>query len=556
MKQKGEKIGIGPSKEVILKNLSFPESKTITAKLIAVGLVISSIIYGIISILETDSNLLQQNSLSFTILSIIIGFAFLLEYILRVWTSDMKPQSSDNRLKHWEYMKSIIGIIDLICAISFIIYTIALFLHSLIDIARFLRLFAFLKITRYSSFFKIILSVVKHKREELIITLMLSLILLFFGSIFIYIAEYEAQPEVITNLFSSMYFTAVNLFTIGYGEILPITPFGQLISGIVSFLGITLFLLPASVMVSGFLDLIEEKKPASEVCPNCKELIQKSEILRKLENKKKQKMEGETQISKTTKKKINNLIQFRFPEKLGQKLVFLFFMTLITLNILAIMVETNPILSIELRPILNIVLIISIIVFTFEYLLRICCQSIKYFQSLIGIIDLIFLISLYLMIFFNQVTIIMLYLQVLRLFVIFKIGHFLAVFKVAGDIFNENKEEFLVTAFICGIFLVFASTIIYYLERDAQPIHFSSIPNTLWMGIITFTTTGFGDVYPITTAGRFATIALAFVGVAIFTLPAGILGSSFFNTMQDYRYYKICPKCQFVISKPRIRKKE
>ncbi|MFX1503695.1 MAG: ion transporter, partial [Promethearchaeota archaeon] len=345
------------------------------------------------------------------------------------------------------------------------------------------------------------------------------------------------------------------------------TLFGKIVSGIISFIGITLFLLPASVIVSGFLEELEERKPSTEVCPNCQEVISKTDFIMQLRKKKFKKKDLEISSKGNYKKKIYKLIHFRFPTKLGQKIVFLFFVSVITLNILAVMVGTNPELYLEFKSFLNSLLLFSIIVFSIEYILRVWCVvaskkekfqnpisgRIKYILSPIAIVDIIFLIALYLIFFFNHIRILVLYLQVLRMLVIFKIGHFIDVFRVTKLIFKETKREFLVTTTLCCIFLIFASTLIYYLERDAQPAKFSDIPTTLWMGIITFTTTGFGDVYPITTGGRFCTIALAFVGVSIFILPAGILGSNFFSTMQGYRYYKICPKCQFVITKPKIK---
>ncbi|MFW9998575.1 MAG: potassium channel family protein [Candidatus Hodarchaeota archaeon] len=554
-------------KEQVLRSLSFPKTKTISAKIIAIWLIFSSLLYGTIAILETNINLQQQLEIAFTLLSCITGFSFLLEYSLRVWSYNQKARNEDSIPKRLNYVTSIMGIIDFLSAISFIFFLISFFFNELMEIARLLRLFVFFKFTRYSRSFEIILAVIKRKKEELLITLMLSLILMFFGATLIYISEHEAQPDKITNLFGAMWFTAINLFTIGYGDIVPLTPFGKIVSGSISFIGITLFLLPASVIVSGFLEELEERKPTSEVCPNCKVIIQKSEFIRKLRKQKIKKKTLEIPSKGNYKKKIYKLIQFKFPNKLGQKVVFIFFLSIITLNILAIMIGTNPEISLELNFLLNSLLIFSIITFSIEYVLRVWCivasknptyndpirGRLRYVLRPIAIIDIITLFTLYLMFVFSHVRILVLYLQILRMLVIFKIGHFIDVFRVARLIFKETKREFLVTVMLCWIFLMFASTLIYYMERNAQPTKFADIPTTLWMGIITFTTTGFGDVYAITTGGRFCTIALAFLGVSLFILPAGILGSNFFSTMQEYRYYKICPKCEHIIIRPKIK---
>ncbi len=145
--------------------------------------------------------------------------------------------------------------------------------------------------------------------------------------------------------------------------------------------------------------------------------------------------------------------------------------------------------------------------------------------------------------------------MILRLLITLKIGHFIDVFGVLGTIFKDTGKTILTAMFICFLFLVFSSTLIYYVENSVQPDKFSNVPATLWYDIITFTTTGFGDVTPVTTLGRFLIVILAYIGVALFTLPGGILGASFFTSMQEYRLHKICPECGHVLSKLKNRKR-
>ncbi|MFX1340603.1 MAG: ion transporter, partial [Promethearchaeota archaeon] len=569
-------------KEQCFDGLNFPESKSVLARCMAFFLISASIMSGIISILETEENLAIRYSSIFFIFGIILVGIFSLEYALRLWSSEINPKYKDVKLKRLKFIISFKGIIDLGSAILFFLALIIIGNYEWMEGLRILRVIALFKLIRYSESFQIIFDVILRKKEELLITFMLSLLLLFFGSILMYVAEHEAQPDKFTNLFSSMWFTAINLFTIGYGEMVPKTPLGKVISGVVSVLGITLFLLPASVIGSGYIDELKERNPQYEVCPNCNTTIQKEALFRDIYKKRrgrlpkiiKQVLEAEKakELPKLTpqqqiKRKYYNLIQFRFPRGMSQIIVFLFFMTFITLNVLAIMVETNPQLSKELRPVLNTVYIVSIIVFTSEYALRIwsCAGSEKeayqdpthgkwnYLKSPLAIVDLIVIIALYLMLIPGQlVPGTRQFFLILLMFVVFKIGHFIDVFSISGLIFKDTKREFLSTMFICFLFLIFTSSTIYFFEHRAQPHKFSSILATLWFGIVTLTTTGFGDVYPVTTAGRFLTVCFAFIGVALFTLPAGILGSSFFSSMQEYRLHRICPKCGFILSKPKI----
>lgn len=571
-------------KRKVYEALNYPESKTISGKLLALLLISMSTISGLTVMLETDVNLNAQLFFTFIIIEVIASIIFILEYILRFWSSSIRSEYNNDELKKYKYGVSFLGMIDLITVILFILVLILPFENEGLKIAKLYRLIVLLKLMRYSESFEIIWAVIKRKKEELLITFMLSLLLMFFGSIVIYIAEHEAQPDKFTNLFSSMWFTAINLFTIGYGEMVPVTPLGKITSAVVSVLGITLFLLPVSVIGSGFIDEIQERNPHYDDCPNCNTKIKNSAFLKDLNKKKRgrpskilklvmEAQKAKKTIELTPRKKLlakyYNLINFRFPKSFAQIIIFLFFMTFITLNVLAIMVETNPILSQELRPILNTVYILSIIVYTIEYIIRIwsCPASeqekyddsnrgrLKYAYSPFAVVDLIVIIALYLMLIPGQlIPSTRQYFLIPFLFVVFKIGHFIDIFSVSGLIFKETKREFLGTLFICIIFLIFSSAAIYYAEHKAQPNKFSSIPATLWFGIVTFTTTGFGDIYPITTLGRFLTVSFAFMGVALFTLPAGILGASFFSSMQEYRLFKICPNCGYILSKPKIRK--
>ena len=95
-------------------------------------------------------------------------------------------------------------------------------------------------------------------------------------------------------------------------------------------------------------------------------------------------------------------------------------------------------------------------------------------------------------------------------------------------------------SFALLIILTLASSVLYYAENAAQPEGFSSIPATAWWGITTLTTIGYGDLAPVTPLGKLAASVVAILGIGMFALPAGILGSAFVGQLQrDER----CPHC-------------
>ena len=108
-----------------------------------------------------------------------------------------------------------------------------------------------------------------------------------------------------------------------------------------------------------------------------------------------------------------------------------------------------------------------------------------------------------------------------------------------------RRSELLGVVSVVGALLVLASTLMFYIERSAQPEEFSSIPETMWWSIITVTTVGYGDVAPITPGGRLLAGIIALLGIGIFALPAGILGSGFMEQVARRRNPSIsaCPRC-------------
>ena len=95
--------------------------------------------------------------------------------------------------------------------------------------------------------------------------------------------------------------------------------------------------------------------------------------------------------------------------------------------------------------------------------------------------------------------------------------------------------------------LVVISSLIYYAEHPVQPDKFPDIPTTMWFGIITMTTTGYGDMFPITPMGRLLTSLIALLGLGMFALPTGILGAGFLEELEYKKRSKsmcnYCPHC-------------
>ena len=118
-------------------------------------------------------------------------------------------------------------------------------------------------------------------------------------------------------------------------------------------------------------------------------------------------------------------------------------------------------------------------------------------------------------------------LRLFRLTRILKIGRYSESVRSLFKVIISKKGELLITFSIVFFLLIIASSLMFFVEHQAQPETFSSIPASMWWGVVTLTTVGYGDIYPVTIVGKCLGAMLAFLGIGVFVLPAGIIASGF-----------------------------
>ena len=142
-------------------------------------------------------------------------------------------------------------------------------------------------------------------------------------------------------------------------------------------------------------------------------------------------------------------------------------------------------------------------------------------------------------------------LRVLRLLSrLASLARYSAGMQAVAAVASSRKSELLAVASVIGVLLVLASSLMYTVEHAAQPDKFSSIPASMWWGIITVTTVGYGDVTPVTPWGRLLAGMIALLSIGIFALPAGILGAGFLDQLHQRHSNAsaACPHCGEEIS--------
>lgn len=199
---------------------------------------------------------------------------------------------------------------------------------------------------------------------------------------------------------------------------------------------------------------------------------------------------------------------------------------LIIFSLIVYSIGTIPKLPPLWKTIINWADIICYIVFTIEYFARIYISKkpLKYIFSFYGIIDLVAILPFLFGRSFDLRAIRAL--RVLRLISALKISRYSESLKRFGIAIKIIKPELTLFLIVSNVFIFLSASGIYFFEREAQPEHFASIFHSLWWAIVTLTTVGYGDVYPITWGGRAFTYVILLVGLGIITIPTGLIASA------------------------------
>lgn len=189
--------------------------------------------------------------------------------------------------------------------------------------------------------------------------------------------------------------------------------------------------------------------------------------------------------------------------------------------------------------ILNSIELVTIVLFLIEYILRIWTADYLYpdkkravavlafIFSLSGLIDLLTFLPYFLPFLFPAGAVAFRMLRVIRIFRLFRINAQNDAFSVIVDVLYEKRNQLLFSIVLILIFMVAASLCMYDLEHEAQPEAFENAFSGIWWSVSTLLTVGYGDIYPITIAGRIMAIIISFLGVGMVAIPTGIISAGF-----------------------------
>ncbi|TDP63709.1 ion transporter [Bradymonas sediminis] len=231
------------------------------------------------------------------------------------------------------------------------------------------------------------------------------------------------------------------------------------------------------------------------------------------------------------------LLEDDHADTLGPQIVEYGLATLITINIIALMLSTMPELQAYDAAFVAIERL-SVVLFSVEYILRVWCVAerledpfwgrVKFIFHPLMLIDLMAVAPGY---FTGPLD--LRFARSFRLIRILKLTRHSTALSLIIEVLRRKREELFSVALISVLMLVMASGMIYYAEHPTQPEAFSSIPESMWWAVMTMTTVGYGDVTPVTTAGRIIGGLVALTGVGFFAMPAGILAYGFSEVISE-----------------------
>lgn len=197
----------------------------------------------------------------FSVVETITVLIFCIEYVLRIWTADFLYPGMRKSRARLKFLVSFDGIVDLLTIIP------AFFLSGFVifRMLRVARIFHLFRLNAKYDSFNVITTVLYEKRNQIISSVFIVLILMLASSLCMYSVEHDAQPAVFRNAFSGIWWSMSTLLTVGYGDIYPITTLGRVMAICIAYLGVGAVAIPTGIISAGFVEQYQRKSSISNL---------------------------------------------------------------------------------------------------------------------------------------------------------------------------------------------------------------------------------------------------------------------------------------------------
>lgn len=231
-------------------------------------------------------------------------------------------------------------------------------------------------------------------------------------------------------------------------------------------------------------------------------------------------------------------------------------MGLIVLNVVAVVLASVQSIAARYQLWFDRFEVLSVMVFSAEYLARLwsCTADPRYAHPVWGrvrfvftplaLVDLVAVLPFYLVFLKVDLRLVRAF-RLIRLARVAKLGHYAKPATIILRVLHEKRQEMVLTLGLLLTLALVGATLMYYVEGGVQPDKFPDIPSALWWAIITVTTIGYGDVYPVTPLGKVIGACFAILGILMIALPTGVFGAAFVEELNRQRAAaaKKCPHC-------------
>lgn len=232
---------------------------------------------------------------------------------------------------------------------------------------------------------------------------------------------------------------------------------------------------------------------------------------------------------------------------------------LIVVNTISVIAETFSLPASAAR-VLSVIEVVSVMVFTAEYILRLWTADLlrpelkpykarlRYVRSLMAIIDVLAILPFYIPMFIPIDLRMLRMLRLVRLVRLFKLNRYTSALTTIASVFKRKAPQLISSMAVVSVLMLIASLLMYNIEHEAQPDAFANVFQALWWSVATLTTVGYGDIYPITVAGKILSTVIALLGIGLVAVPTGIITAGFSELVgegdaeadDDKKY---CPYC-------------
>jgi len=192
-------------------------------------------------------------------------FIFAIEYILRIWSCTHALSFRGRVMDRLRYATQIYMVIDLISIIPIFFPFVFPRDNALLHVIRLLSIFKLVRYARNSEALKLLHRVISKKQEIISILVLFLVFEILFSSTIMYLVENAAQPEKFSSIPAAMWWAVMTVTTVGYGDIIPITPLGQTIAGLVTIGGVLLLALPSAILAAGFMEERQREQASLEL---------------------------------------------------------------------------------------------------------------------------------------------------------------------------------------------------------------------------------------------------------------------------------------------------